>query len=86
MTANQYGIHQGTFRTSSVLQLYGGRSRSHATSVKCTLKQVPPFCDTVTKSSILDGGKLLDLFLHDNCLNLSEPLNLHMRYHLTSSD
>ena len=34
MDANQYGIHQGTFRVSSVLHLYTGRSRGLATFVK----------------------------------------------------
>ena len=53
---------------------------------KSALKQLLSFCYIVAKSSILEGEKLLDIFFLDNCLNLSESWNLHMGYHLTSSD
>ena len=63
MDANQYGINQGTFRVSSVLRLYIGRSKGSATLVKLL-----PFCVIVTKSSILDDGQFFDSLLLGSCL------------------
>ena len=74
MGANQCGIHQDTFRVSSVLHLYIGRSRGPATFVQKHFKTTATFfCVIVTKSSILDDRKFLNPLLLCSCLNFLEP-------------
>ena len=50
MDANQYGIHQGTFRDSAV---YICTEADEGVLEHLWKKQLLPFCDIVTKSSIL---------------------------------
>ena len=57
--ANQYGIHQGTFRASSDLHLYRGRSKGPVTSVKVYFKTTAIFLCHSHKELYLRRWKVL---------------------------